>query len=152
MWLLSLGYIGAFLGPLVGVFTFYLVPWPFLIFALGHLLNPFLVALLGATGATLGTSLYYLVGEGICRILPSRLKEYLEKGQVYLKKYGALAIFLFAALPLPDEVIWVPVGCLRYDVRRALIACWLGKFVLIATIAFAGYYGIGEIMQFLPNR
>ncbi|MEM2094012.1 MAG: hypothetical protein QXI32_01790, partial [Candidatus Bathyarchaeia archaeon] len=68
--LLSLGYLGAFIGPLIGVFTFYLVPWPLLIFALGHILDPTLVAVLGALGATLGTATYYLVGQGIRRILP----------------------------------------------------------------------------------
>ncbi len=147
-WLFSLGYLGAFLGPLIGVFTFYLAPWPLLIFALGHFLNPALVAVLGATGATLGTALYYIVGEGICRILPERAKEYLEKGQKYLTKYGAIAIFVFAASPLPDELVWIPVGCMHYDVKKALVACWLGKFLLIAAIAFAGHFGLRGILGF----
>ncbi len=118
-----LGYFGAFLGPLIGAFTFYLSPWPFLIFAMGHILNPLLIALIAASGATIGTTLYYLVGEGICKILPSKMKPYLKKGQGYLEKYGALAIFFFAITPLPDEIIWIPVGCMKYNVHKAVIAC-----------------------------
>ena len=150
--LLSLGYLGAFLGPLIGAFTFYLAPWPILIFALGHLLDPTLVAVLGATGATVGTALYYLFGEGICKILPSKVKEYLDKGQIYLNKYGAVAIFVFAATPLPDELIWIPVGCMKYSPKRALVACWLGKFVLIAAIAYAGHFGIRGFLDFFGRE
>jgi len=142
-----LGYLGAFIGPLIGVFTFYLAPWPILIFALGHLLDPTLVAILGASGATLGTALYYVVGQGICRILPSKVKRYLDKGQIYINKYGAVAIFVFAASPLPDELIWIPVGCMRYDPRKALVACWLGKFVLMAVISYSGYFGIKGLLN-----
>ncbi|MEM2922001.1 MAG: VTT domain-containing protein [Candidatus Bathyarchaeia archaeon] len=147
--LLSLGYLGAFIGPLIGVFTFYLVPWPLLIFALGHILDPTLVAALGASGATLGTATYYLVGQGIRRILPEKAKLYLERGQVYLSKYGAIAVFLFAASPLPDELIWIPVGCMRYDPRKALVACWLGKFVLMAVISYSGHFGIKGILELM---
>jgi uncharacterized membrane protein YdjX (TVP38/TMEM64 family) len=148
-WLVSLGYVGAFLGPLIGVFTFYLAPWPIMIFTLGYLLNPLAVAIVGATGATLGTAMYYLVGEGVYRILPSKVKQYLEKGQKFLVKYGDAAIFVFAISPLPDELVWIPVGALKYDPKRALVACWLGKFLLIAAIAFAGHLGINEILHFL---
>ncbi|MFH0749281.1 MAG: VTT domain-containing protein [Candidatus Bathyarchaeota archaeon] len=147
-WLVSLGYLGAFIGPLIGVFAFFLFPWPVLIFSLGYLLNPLVVALLGATGATLGTTLYYLVGEGICKILPSKVKTYLSRGQKYLEKYGALAIFFFAVTPLPDEIMWIPVGCMKYNVRKAIIACWLGKFILMAAISFTGYYGFQQFLGF----
>ena len=113
---------------------------------MGHLLNPLLVALIGATGATLGTALYYLVGEGIYKILPSKVKSYLERGQGYLEKYGALAIFFFAITPLPDEIMWIPVGCMKYNIRKAVIACWLGKFILMAAISFAGHYGFEQFL------
>ena len=148
-WLISLGYFGAFLGPLIGVFTFFLFPWPLIIFYLGYTHNPLLVAILGATGATLGTSLYYLVGEGIYRVLPLRLKPYLEKGQVYLRKYGVLAVLFFAALPLPDEIVWIPIGILRYNIRKAIVACWIGKLLFMLVISFAGYYGIKGILNLI---
>ena len=130
------------------MFTFYLAPWPVLIFSAGYLLNPLLVAVIGATGATLGTTLYYLVGEGICKILPSKVRSYIERGQRYLKKYGVLAVFFFAVTPLPDEIIWVPIGCMKYNVHKAVIACWMGKFILMATLSFAGHYGLKQFLSF----
>lgn len=141
-WLISLGYLGALLGPFIGVFTFFLFPWPALIFSLGYLLNPLLVAVLGATGATLGTTIFYLTGERICKIISSKFRNYLEKGQGYLEKYGTLVIFFFAITPLPDEIIWIPIGCVKYNLRKAVIACWLGKFILMVAISFFGHYGI----------
>jgi membrane protein DedA with SNARE-associated domain len=148
--LISLGYLGAFIAPLLGVFTYYLLPWPLVIFALGFSkeFNPIAVALLGASGAALGESLYYFVGSGISRILPEKLNLYVNKGRVYLEKYGPVAVFFFALTPLPDEVIWIPIGMLNYDKRKALISCWLGKFLLTAAIAFAGHYGLNYIRDF----
>jgi membrane protein DedA with SNARE-associated domain len=148
-WLVDLGYIGAFIAPLLGVFTYYLLPWPLIIFALGNIIDPILVALIGASGATLGEFLYYFIGSGISRILPEKLEVYVNKGKTYLEKYGPIAVFIFALLPLPDEVIWIPIGILNYDKRKAFISCWLGKFILIALIAFAGYYGLQYIRDFI---
>ena len=146
-WLVTLGYLGAFLAPLIGVFTYYLLPWPLIIFLLGDLLNPLVVALLGATGATAGTYLYYFLGVGIEKILPERFKSGIEKGKRYIEKYGMLAIFFFAITPLPDEIVWIPVGIMGYDKRRAMVSCWLGKFILIAALSFAGFYGLQYILD-----
>jgi membrane protein YqaA with SNARE-associated domain len=62
-------------------------------------------------------------------------------------KYGALAVFFFAVLPLPDEIVWIPIGILRFDIRKAIAACWIGKFLFMLMISFAGYYGIKEILN-----
>jgi len=104
---------------------------------------------IGFTGATVGTTLYYLMGEGIHKILPSKVQSYLERGQRYLEKYGALAIFFFAVTPLPGEIVWIPIGCMKYNMHKAIIACWLGKFILMASISFAGYYGLKQFLNFL---
>ena len=74
------------------------------------MINPIAAALLGASGVALGESLYYFVGSGISRILSEKLNVYVDKGRIYLEKYGHLAVFFFALLPLPDEVIWIPIG------------------------------------------
>ena len=95
----------------------------------------------------MGGSLYYFVGSGISRILPEKLNVYVDKGRMYLEKYGHLAVFFFALSPLPDEVIWIPIGVLNYDKRKALISCWLGKFLLIAAIAFAGHHGLNYLLD-----
>ena len=49
-------------------------------------------------------------------------------------------IFLFAALPLPDDLILVPLGMLRYSLRKALIAAFFGKVVMCVAVAYAGRY------------
>lgn len=150
-WLLTLGYLGAFLAPLIGVFTYYFLPWPLLIFSLGAILNPFVVAIFGATGASLGTYLYYFLGVGIEKFLPEKFKRGVEKGKKYIKKYGTLAIFFFAITPLPDEIVWIPIGIMKYDKRKAMISCWLGKFILISFISFSGSFGLQYILNFFSG-
>ena len=146
-WLESLGYLGVFLGPLIGSFTFYFVPWPLAIIALGQVLDPVLVSIVGATGATVGTAAYYLVGEGMNRVLPKKMREQVGLGRRYIERYGALAIFFFALTPFPDQIVWIPVGLMKYDPKKALVACWLGKLVLIAVMVYASRFGIQEILR-----
>jgi len=54
-WLVSLGYLSAFLAPLVDSLTFYLIPWPLVIITFSHVLYPTLVRLTVAN-ATVGTA------------------------------------------------------------------------------------------------
>ncbi len=32
------------------------------------------------------------------------------------------------------KFVWIPVGCLKYNLHKAVIACWLGKFILMAAM------------------
>ncbi|MCJ7631611.1 VTT domain-containing protein [Candidatus Bathyarchaeota archaeon] len=102
---------------------------------------------MAATGATVGTAAYYLIGKGMERILPEKIRGEVEKGKKYLERYGALAIFFFAITPLPDQIMWIPVGIVKYDPKKAIVACWLGKLVLMATIVYASHFGLREILK-----
>jgi membrane protein DedA with SNARE-associated domain len=54
------------------------------------------------------------------------------------KKYGSVAIFIFALTPLPDDLLFIPLGVMRYSLLRAFIPALLGKFVSNLIIAYSG--------------
>jgi membrane protein YqaA with SNARE-associated domain len=135
------GYLGAFLISIFGNFTiFFPVPFTITIYAFGATLNPLLLGLVCGIGSTVGEFSAYLIGVGGRKVIEGRYEERLESAKRLIQRYGAAIIFLFALLPLPDDVILIPLGVLRYDLRKALIAAFLGKVAMCTVVAYAGRF------------
>lgn len=135
------GYAGAFLISIFGNFTiFFPVPFTITIYAFGATLNPLLLGIVCGLGSTIGEFSAYLVGVGGRKVIEGRYEERLESAKRLIQRYGATIIFLFALLPLPDDVILIPLGVLRYDLKKALGAMFLGKTIMLTFVAYAGRY------------
>ena len=135
------GYLGAFLISIVGNFTVFLpVPYALTIYAFGATLNPLLLGVVCGLGSTVGEFSAYLVGWGGRRVVESQYGQRLESAKQLVQRYGMLVIFLFCALPLPTDLILVPLGMLKYDIKKAMVAAFLGKTVMLVTVAYAGRY------------
>ena len=51
-------------------------------------------------------------------------------------------IFVFALTPLPDSVLFIPLGLMRYPVRKVFAAALLGKIAMSLIITyFGGFLG-----------
>ena len=57
-----------------------------------------------------------------------------------VKRYGAGAAFFAAATPIPDDLVYVPLGLAKYSPKRFFIATLTGKFVLSYAIVFISHY------------
>jgi len=69
-----------------------------------------------------------------------------------VKKYGAAAAFFAAATPMPDDLIYIPLGLARYNPKRFIIATLTGKIVLSYIIVFTSHYmGLSLVEPFLEN-
>ena len=69
-----------------------------------------------------------------------------------VKRYGAAAAFVAAATPMPDDIIFVPLGLARYNPKRFFIATLSGKLVLSYVIVFVSHHvGLSFIEPFLEN-
>jgi membrane protein YqaA with SNARE-associated domain len=135
------GYAGAFLISIFGNFTiFFPVPFTITIYAFGATLNPLILGLVCGIGSTIGEASAYLIGMGGRKVIEGRYEERLESAKRLIQRYGAAIIFLFALLPLPDDVILIPLGVLRYDLKKALGAMFLGKTIMLTFVAYAGRY------------
>ena len=137
----SYGYAGAFLISIFGNFTiFFPVPFTITIYAFGATLDPLLLGVVCGLGSTIGEFTAYLVGRGGRELIDERYGRRLEGAKMLVQRYGMLVIFLFAALPLPDDLILIPLGMLKYSLRKALAAAFLGKVVMCVTVAYAGRF------------
>jgi len=135
-WALTLGPIGIMIISFIGNAIPYSVI-PYLIFVvnyaavIGGRIDVLVVtAILGGLGATLGKLVVYSVGR-IARVaLSKEAKQNLELFTTLASKSVFVATFLFAALPLPDDILYVPLGVTGYSIFKFFIAVALGKIVI----------------------
>ncbi len=140
------GYAGGFLISIIGNFTvFFPVPFVVTIYAFGATLNPLLLGLACGIGSTIGEFSAYLIGRGGRRVIDDRYGARLETAKLLVQKYGMTIIFVFAVLPLPDDLILIPLGMLRYSLKKAMTAMFLGKTIMCTAVAYAGRYSYSFI-------
>ena len=142
------GYIGFFIISIFGNLTvIFPVPYTITIYAAGGRLDPLLLGLVCGLGAGIGEFSAYLVGRGGRELVEEKYGRRLESMKRLIQRYGALAIIVFAATPLPDDLLLIPLGLLRYDLKKALLACLLGKWLMCTTIAYAGRFSYELILK-----
>jgi len=142
------GYLGAFLVSLVSNATIILpMPGFLIIFALGAVFNPVLIGLAGATGGAGGEALSYVLGWTGRGVIQNR--RLYDKAVQWLKRWGVWVIFVFAATPLPFDIIGMVAGLLRFPFWKFLLALWCGKALKYVGVALAGAWGWEAVLRFL---
>ena len=105
-------------------------------------LNPFIPLLVGfiaSLGCLVGEMGGYVVGRGATNLISEENKEYISKMQTLLDNHPRitpLIIFLFGFTPLNDDLIIVPLGLMKYNAKKTIFFCWLGKFGLMLVFAY----------------
>jgi len=147
----GMGYLGAFLVSLLGTLTvIFPVPYLVVIYLMGasQNYNPILLGLIGGLGATIGEiTLYIFARLGRLVLSEERIRK-LDVFKKFIEKYGALTVFIFAATPLPDDILYPILGLIKYDALYVFLACFAGKAILTGGIAYAGELSI-EILDLL---
>lgn len=133
------GYLGVFGLMLVGNATVF-VPAPAFVvaFSAGQTLNPWLVGLVSGLGAGLGETTGYFVGVQGRKAADDQGR--LARILAFMRRWGALAVFLLAALPNPlMDVAGIAAGLLRMPFWKYLLACCAGKTIRFTLLALTGY-------------
>ena len=92
--------------------------------------DPLILALVGATGATLGRFILKQVATLFRRFIQKEQKSNLDAVGNFLnkKKFGyILTSFLFAATPLPSNMLFVTYGLLKAKSIGLYIGFWAGR-------------------------
>jgi membrane protein YqaA with SNARE-associated domain len=140
------GYLGIFLISLIGAMSIFVpIPYPVVIFILGGykeggvwVFDPLLIAVAAGIGSAIGEFSGYLLGVGGRKIISDKYKKRMKFITKLFKRYGSVAIFIFALTPLPDDLLFIPLGVMRYSLLRAFIPAVLGKFFSNLIIAYSG--------------
>lgn len=142
------GYFGIFLISLVGALSiFFPIPYTVVIFTLGGLevFDPALIAVVAGIGSAFGEFSGYLLGFGGRRVIGEKYKKKMEFLMKLFDRFGPIVIFLFALTPLPDDLLFIPLGVIRYSLVRALIPALIGKICMNFIVAYSGRFSVGII-------
>jgi membrane protein DedA with SNARE-associated domain len=103
--------------------------------------------ILGALGATIGTTVIYLVALKLGRTILLRYLRFvkisekkLERVEIWFEKYGDKAVFLGRMIPVMREMISVPAGLLKMKIPKFILYTFAGSLVWSAGTILAGYY------------
>lgn len=106
---------------------------------------------LAGVGAGLGKVLVFLVSNYLGSKSKS-IQRRREQAKWLLGRAGKgvfLTVFIFAALPLPDDILYIPLGIAGYRIVPFLIAVVLGKIVLTGIAVFLGRAYRGVLDKFM---
>jgi len=145
------GYFGIFLISMLGALSIFIpIPYTVVIFTLGGLqtFDPLWIAVAAGIGSTIGEFSGYLIGFGGRKVIGEKYKKKMDFLTKLFKKFGPVVIFVFALTPLPDDLLFIPLGIMRYGLLQAFIPALLGKFVSNLIIAYSGRFSV-DIIKYI---
>lgn len=101
-------------------------------YAIDTQLDPIILALVGATGATIGRFILKQISGIFRKFIGKEQKSNLDVIGNYLnrKRFGyPIASFLFAATPLPSSMLFVAYGLMKAKSLGLYIGFWLGRLI-----------------------
>jgi membrane protein DedA with SNARE-associated domain len=151
----EIGYIGLVLVNFFGSLIPF-IPLPGFIFlasmSVGNQFDLHVLAILSALSATAAKQIIFYVSYEGRRIISEKTRKRMRPFERLVKRYGAAAAFFAAATPIPDDLIYVPLGLAKYNPKRFFIATLTGKLVLSYSIVFISHHlGMSLVQPYLEN-
>ena len=139
----EVGYLGltivSFFGsliPFVPIPSFVLVAT----MAVGEQFDIHILVVIAALTSTAAKQIIFYVSYGGRKIISEKTKKRMKPFQKLVKRYGGSAAFFAAATPIPDDLVYIPLGLAKYNPKRFFIATLLGKVVLYYVIVLISHY------------
>jgi len=139
----EVGYLGlaivSFFGsliPFVPIPSFVLVAT----MAVGEQFDIHVLVLIAALTSTAAKQIIFYISYGGRKIISEKTKKRMKPFQKLVKRYGGSAAFVAAATPIPDDLVYIPLGLAKYNPKRFFVATLLGKIVLYYVIVLISHY------------
>lgn len=122
------------------------VPYTLIVYNIGQIYpNYWILGLVSGLGAGIGEITSYIVGRIVAsskKISESEFGEKFHRIRIRFEQKPSLiplTIFICAATPIPDDIILVPFGMMKYPYWKSIPPCMLGKTILTTFMAYLGY-------------
>ncbi|MFX1324670.1 MAG: VTT domain-containing protein [Promethearchaeota archaeon] len=100
---------------------------------------PLLVSIVASLGCLTGEMGGYLVGRGASKIISEERRSNLKRYQQYLvdhPKTAPFLLYLFGLTPLNDDMVTIPLGLIKYSIKKTIFWVWIGKLSLMLIFAY----------------
>lgn len=135
----EVGYVGLVLVSFFGSLIPF-VPFPaFILLATMSTTDEFdlnIIAIASAVASAAAKQIIFYLSYGGRKIITEQTRKRIKPFERLVKRYGAGAAFVAAATPIPDDLIYVPLGLAKYNPLRFFISTVAGKIVLSYAIVF----------------
>jgi membrane protein DedA with SNARE-associated domain len=153
-WLLQFaqqyGFLGVFIISALGSSTVIVpIPYTLVIYYLGALrvMNPILIALAGGLGSSIGVTTSYFLGYYGRAVVGKNEQKKMDFFVKILGGHMSVAVFVFSFTPLPDALIFMPLGISRYSLVKIWVPNLLGKLAMCYVLTLAGQYTLGSVLS-----
>jgi membrane protein YqaA with SNARE-associated domain len=112
-----------------------------------------LIGIIVAITATMAKLIHFYIVRGSRVILSEERLRSLDSEKQRVEKWGALALFIAAASPVPDDPLIVYVGLTKYNPVKFLISYFTGKVVVTIAGAVIALFGLtlgGSFFESMP--
>lgn len=108
--------------------------------AVGDQYDLHFLAIISAVTATAAKQIIFYVSYSGRRMIKEETKRRMRPFQRLVKRYGAAAAFIAAATPVPDDLVYIPLGLAKYNPKRFFVATLAGKIILSYAIVVASHF------------
>jgi membrane protein YqaA with SNARE-associated domain len=116
---------------------------------------PIILGIISGLGAGVGEFTSYVIGRLFSKskkLVSTTLGQRFENMRQIFERHPKsipFIVYIFAVTPLPDDVILIPFGVMKYSYWKTVIPCMLGKMTMCILIACAAYF-IGPELKNIP--
>ncbi len=100
------------------------------------------LSIFSGIGSGFGELTGWILGYYLTNPLTGKYKKRIETFEKFLENTSEWLlltfVFLFAFTPLPDDLIFIALGMLRYSLWKAVLSCTTGKILMFLTIGWFG--------------
>lgn len=124
-------------------------------YAIDTSLDPIVLALVGATGATIGRFFLKRISVHFRRFVGKQQQTNLDQIASFLnrKKFGyGITSFLFAATPLPSNMLFVAYGMMRAKSLGLYVGFWLGRVLSYYVMLTISVFVLTPFIQLFEDR
>lgn len=151
----EVGYLGLSLVSFFGSLIPFLPIPSFILLAtmsVGEQFDLHILAIISALTAASAKQVIFYLSYGGRKIINDKTRKRMRPFERLVKRYGAAAAFFAAATPIPDDLVYVPLGLAKYNPKKFFVATFTGKVVLSYLIILPSHYlGLSLVEPFLED-
>ncbi|MEM2512593.1 MAG: hypothetical protein QXX61_05610, partial [Ignisphaera sp.] len=139
----AFGLLGLFLISFISCLSIIPIPYIVIVFKIAGYVNPILTSIVVGIGSGLGEAIAWFFGRASYSVLKETV--YAKRINVLLKfmeQRWSFAVpflaFIFSLTFLPDKVLYLPLGIMRYNVLKMLPFTVLGKTMMVYLVLLFG--------------
>jgi membrane protein DedA with SNARE-associated domain len=139
----ELGYVGILVISFVSsLIPFVPIPYfPVLITAsFNPNFNPHIISIVSALGIVGAKTIIFFISYYGRKILSDKTKKRMRPLQNLVSRYGWFGAFIAALTPIPDDIVYIPLGLAKYNPWKFATATFAGKFLLNESIVWGSIF------------